>query len=57
MENKQTEIDNVVAGFTAVVMGLITHYRGKRDALNQVPQFCEAVELNRRAWIGSSRQC
>ena len=44
MENKQTEIDNVVAGFTAVVMGLITHYRGKRDALNQVPQFCEAVE-------------
>ena len=23
MENKQTEIDNVVAGFTAAVMGLI----------------------------------
>ena len=28
-KTKQTEIDNVVAGFTAAVMGLITHYRGQ----------------------------
>ena len=47
MENKQTEIENAVAGFTAQVMGLIQHCRGKRDALNQVPQFVEALELAR----------
>jgi len=47
MENRKAEIANIVTGFTASVMNLVSHYRGKRAALNQVPQFVAAVEHER----------
>ena len=47
MESRESEIRGLVSGFTASIMNLISHYRQKRDALNQVPQFIEAVERDR----------
>jgi hypothetical protein len=47
MTNRKDEIENIVPGFTASIMNLISHYRQKRDALNQVPHFIEAVERER----------
>jgi septal ring factor EnvC (AmiA/AmiB activator) len=47
MESRESEIKNLVSGFTASIMNLISHYRQKRDALNQVPHFIEAVERDR----------
>jgi len=47
MENRKSEIDNIVPGFTATMMDLISRHRQKRDSLNQVPHFIEAVERER----------
>jgi len=47
MENRKSEIDNIVPSFTASMMDLISRHRQKRDAVNQVPGFIEAVERER----------
>jgi cell division FtsZ-interacting protein ZapD len=47
MESREMEIRSLVSGFTASIMNLINHYRQKRDAVNQVPQFIEALERDR----------
>jgi hypothetical protein len=47
MESREMEIRSLVSGFTASIMNLINHYRQKRDALNQVPQYITAVDLDR----------
>jgi vacuolar-type H+-ATPase subunit C/Vma6 len=44
---RRTEIENVLTGFTASIMNLISQYRQKRDAENQVPFFVNAVEGER----------
>jgi chemotaxis regulatin CheY-phosphate phosphatase CheZ len=47
MENRKSEIDNIVPCFNAAMMDLISRHRQKRDAVNQVPGFIEAVERER----------
>jgi hypothetical protein len=44
---RRDEIENVLTGFTASIMNLISQYRQKRDAENQVPFFVNAVEGER----------
>jgi hypothetical protein len=44
---RRTEIENVLTGFMASIMNLVSQYRQKRDAENQVPFFVNAVEGER----------
>jgi hypothetical protein len=55
MENRKSEIDNIVPGFNATMMDLISRHRQKRDALNQVPGFVEAVERERERMSRNAR--
>jgi hypothetical protein len=39
----EKEITDLQASWTSVVYGHIMHFRAKKGALNQVPQFVEAI--------------
>jgi hypothetical protein len=39
----EKEITNLQDSWTATVYAQISHFRGKKGALNQVPQFVEAI--------------
>jgi hypothetical protein len=47
VENRKAEIANIVPAFNATMMALIERHRQKRDAINQVSLFVEAVERER----------
>jgi hypothetical protein len=44
---RRIEIENLVSGFTASLMGLVAQFRQKRDAVNQVQFFVDAVNGER----------